>query len=94
MNLEGCGGSDEVIMAKFEILSQHLPGGTEENHQQAQDGCSLVQNLNLGHHKYERGILVTFSGKGIGHRNTTKGELRPQTSDVRICTCSYKKSVV
>jgi hypothetical protein len=28
----------EVVVAYFKILSQHLPGGTEENHKQHQLG--------------------------------------------------------
>jgi hypothetical protein len=28
----------EVVMAKFKVLSQHLPVGTEENHEKPQSG--------------------------------------------------------
>jgi hypothetical protein len=28
----------EVVMAEFKVLSRHLPGGTEENHEKLQSG--------------------------------------------------------
>jgi hypothetical protein len=28
----------EAVMAKFKVLSQHLPGRTEENHKKPQSG--------------------------------------------------------
>jgi hypothetical protein len=30
----------EVVVAKFKILFQHLPGGTEENHEKLKDSWS------------------------------------------------------
>jgi hypothetical protein len=31
----------EVVMVEFKVLSQHVPGGTEEDHEKPQDSWSL-----------------------------------------------------
>jgi hypothetical protein len=46
-----------VVRPNFKVLFWHLPGGTEKK--VSQDNWSLGQNLNLGPHKYEAGVLTT-----------------------------------
>jgi hypothetical protein len=51
MNWKGCGKK---------VLSQHLPGVTEENHKtSSQDSQSPGQGLNPLPPKYEAGVLTT-----------------------------------
>jgi hypothetical protein len=45
----------EVIMAYFKMLSQYLPGGSEENHKNPHSG----QDLNPGLPKHKAGVLTT-----------------------------------
>jgi hypothetical protein len=33
----------EVVMDEFKLLSQHLPGGTEEHHENSQDSRSVAE---------------------------------------------------
>jgi hypothetical protein len=48
-------------MAKFKVLSTHLPGGTKESLKNlSQDNQSLDQDLNPPP-KYEEGVLPTQS---------------------------------
>jgi hypothetical protein len=42
---------EEVVMARFKVLSWHLPGGTK-------DSQSLGQDLYPGHSEYEAGELT------------------------------------
>jgi hypothetical protein len=43
----------------IKVLSQNLPGGTEENHENVrQDSHSLGQDLNLGPSKCEAGMVT------------------------------------
>jgi hypothetical protein len=38
----------EAAVAKFKVLSRHLPGGTKENHEKVcQDSQSLGQDLRI-----------------------------------------------
>jgi hypothetical protein len=47
----------EVIMASFEVLFQHLPGGTEKNHKKLQSGQPVPEpRLSPGSPKYEAGV--------------------------------------
>jgi hypothetical protein len=48
----------EAVMASFQTLSWHLPGGTEENNEQPQDRQSPGQDINPGPPKY-REVLTT-----------------------------------
>jgi hypothetical protein len=44
----------------FEVLSRHLPGRTEENHEKPQDNRSLGRYLNPGPPECEAGALITI----------------------------------
>jgi hypothetical protein len=49
----------EAFMACFNILSQNLTGGTEENHRNlSQDGLLLDQESDLGLPKDKTGLLT------------------------------------
>jgi hypothetical protein len=50
----------EAAVAKFKMLSQHLLGGAEENHENLnQDSQSPGRDLNPGHPEYEAEMLTT-----------------------------------
>jgi hypothetical protein len=50
----------EAPVAKFKMLSQHLLGGTEENHENLnQDSQSPGRDLNPGPPEYEAEMLTT-----------------------------------
>jgi hypothetical protein len=50
----------EEIMAYFKALSQHLPGGIKETHENlGQDSQSLSSDSKLGPPKYETEVLTT-----------------------------------
>jgi hypothetical protein len=58
MNWRGC--RRKWSWSNFNELSQHFPGGTEENHENlCQDSRSLTRDLNLGRSEYEAGVLTT-----------------------------------
>jgi hypothetical protein len=45
----------------FKVLSQHFPGGTQENHKNFNhDSQSLGQYLNPGPPKYKAGVLTAL----------------------------------
>jgi hypothetical protein len=45
----------------FEVLSQDLPGGTEENH----ENCRDSRDLNPGPPEYESGVLTTGPRRSV-----------------------------
>jgi hypothetical protein len=49
----------EVVVAYFEVLSQHLPGGGWKSHEKDQSGLSvrLGQDSNQERHEYEPSLL-------------------------------------
>jgi hypothetical protein len=49
----------EPIVAHFKVLSQHLPGGTEESHERTQNSRFPGRDLNPGSPKHEAGVLIT-----------------------------------
>jgi hypothetical protein len=49
----------EAAVASFNVLSLHLPGGTEENHEKPQDSRSPGRYLNPGPPEYKAGVLTT-----------------------------------
>jgi hypothetical protein len=49
----------EVIMAKVKVLSQHLHGGTEENHEKPQYSPFSGQDFIPEHPEYKGGMLTT-----------------------------------
>jgi hypothetical protein len=49
----------EEVLAKFNVLSQYLHGGSERNLEEPQDNWSLSRSLNPGSPEYEAGMLTT-----------------------------------
>jgi hypothetical protein len=69
----------EAVVVYFKALSQHFPGGTEENHENViNDSRSPGQDFYLGPSEEEAGVLVNHSiislksGKFL--RSQRKGE--------------------
>jgi hypothetical protein len=55
MNWKGCGRRQS--WPNFKLLSQHLPGGTEDNHKNlSEDNRSPSRDLKLGLLEYESGV--------------------------------------
>jgi hypothetical protein len=46
--------SIEAVAAKFEVLSWHLPGGTEENHGMPQSAAMFCLTIQAKHSKKSR----------------------------------------
>jgi hypothetical protein len=46
----------ETIMSKFKVISQHSPGGTEQNHEKPQNSWFPGQDLNPGPPEYKVGV--------------------------------------
>jgi hypothetical protein len=44
----------------FKVISRHLRGGTEENHEKHEDNLSSGLDFNPGLPKYEAVMLTTF----------------------------------
>jgi hypothetical protein len=58
MNWKGCGRKRSWY--NFKLLSQHLPGRAEKNHETLrQDSRSPVRGLKLRPPEYELGVLTT-----------------------------------
>jgi hypothetical protein len=58
MNWKGFGRKQ--VWPSFKVLSQYLPGWTEENHKNlSQDSQSRGQDTNVGPPEYESGVLIT-----------------------------------
>jgi hypothetical protein len=52
----------EVVVVYFMVISQHLPGSTEEHHKPlSQDSQSLGRDLNQRPPEYEAGMVITRS---------------------------------
>jgi hypothetical protein len=49
----------EVITAYFKVVSRHLPGGTDENHENSQGSLSPGRDLRLRPSEYDVGVLTT-----------------------------------
>jgi hypothetical protein len=49
----------EVVVARCEMLSQHLPGETAETHEKPQDSRSFCRDSNPRPSEYETGVLTT-----------------------------------
>jgi hypothetical protein len=50
----------EAVVTLFQVLSRHLPGGTEKFHENLiQDNNCLARDLNPGPPEYEAGVLTT-----------------------------------
>jgi hypothetical protein len=65
MNWKGFGRNR--VWPKFEVLSRHLPGGTEESHEKYQSGLP-VSGL-----RFEPGIS-RIQRSSVNHSNTTFGK--------------------
>jgi hypothetical protein len=58
MNWKGYGR--KLSSSNFKALSWHLPGGTEENHENLRQGIwSPGRDMNPGPPEYEAGVLTT-----------------------------------
>jgi hypothetical protein len=50
----------QEVVAQLKALTRHLPGGTEESHEDlSQDSRSLDRDLNTGPPEYETIVLTT-----------------------------------
>jgi hypothetical protein len=56
-----CGQNAELLIVKVGmVLSRNLPGGTKENHVEAQDSLSPGQDLNPGPPEYKSEVITTW----------------------------------
>jgi hypothetical protein len=46
------------VSPNFKVLSQHLPGRTEEKHEKSQNSRTPDRDLNPGSPEYEKGMLI------------------------------------
>jgi hypothetical protein len=56
---------NEVTWPNFKVLSRHLPGETEENHNLSQGSRSPGRDLNQGPLQYEAGVLNTRPRRSV-----------------------------
>jgi hypothetical protein len=57
MNYKSGKTQKKAVLAWFKVLSRHLPGGTQENHERlSQDSRSPVQDFNSGPPDYKAGV--------------------------------------
>jgi hypothetical protein len=57
MNWKGCGRKQS--WPKFKVLSQHLPGVAEKNHENLSQNSLQAKSFELGPAEYKAGVLTT-----------------------------------
>jgi len=87
VNTESERTSQKVVVAKFEVLYQNLPGKTEAKPQK-QGSLPLGQDLHSASAKYEAGVLST-QVKHVG-----KAEVIIYNSDLNVGFLKYYFSVI
>jgi hypothetical protein len=60
----------EAVVAQLTVLSRHLSGGTEENHEKPHNSRSPGRDSNPGPPEYEAGVLTTRSRLSVEQLNT------------------------